>query len=83
MDVFLDLDWCRGRCRCSSDGHNRCWLRDLDNWRWSNRCSRSRSPVGVDGLDKDILHSNNISLDNSLDQCRLITPMVYMGKGIA
>ena len=80
MIVFVDLDW----CRCSSDGDRGCWLcNDIDNWWWSRSRSRSRSPVGVDGLDKDILHINNISLDDSLDQCRLITPMVYMGKGVA
>lgn len=53
----------------------------MDNWSWS--WSRSGSPFSEDSLDKDILHINNISLDNSLDQCRLITPMVYVGKGVA
>ncbi len=80
MIVFVDLDW----CRCSSGDHRCCWLFDgFDDRCWSSHWSRSPSPVGVDGLDKDILNVNNISLDDSLDQCRLITPMVDMGKGVA
>lgn len=82
MIFFVD-DWCR--CRCCSDGDNRCcWLcNDILNCCWSWSRSRSGSPIGEDGLDKDILHIDNISLDNSLDHCRLITPMVDMGKGVA
>ena len=37
----------------------------------------------ADGLDKDILNINNTSLNDSLDRHRLITLMVYMGKGVA
>ena len=79
MVICLDLDW-----RGSRSGGHRCWCcDDLNNW-WSSLCrSRRGSPVGVDGLHKDILNVNNTSLDDSLYHHRLITLMVYMGKGVA